>query len=80
MYYKLKNVDGRIDDLDTRLVDDTNEFAETLSGMWDRLVWPIIQGLWYASRVTSVVAGKPALVMWGYMVCAGVAIKVLILQ
>jgi ABC-type uncharacterized transport system fused permease/ATPase subunit len=38
MYYKLKNVDGRIDDLDTRLVDDTNEFSETLSGMWDRLV------------------------------------------
>ena len=77
MYYKLKNVDGRIDDIDSRLVDDANSFAETMSSMSDRLLWPVLQVLLYASAVTNMIRGRRAAILWGYMLFAAVAIKVL---
>ena len=40
-----------------------------------RLGWPILQGLWYATRVTASVPRRSALLMWGYMAGAGIVLK-----
>ena len=47
-FYTLKYLDGRVSDMDIRLADDVNEFTETASKIWSRLIMPLLKVIWFA--------------------------------
>jgi hypothetical protein len=49
-FYVLKNIDGRVDDMDTRISDGVSGFCETVSETWSQSAWPLVRILWFAGR------------------------------
>ena len=74
-FYVLKNIDGRVDDMDTRISDDVSGFCETVSEMWSQFAWPLVRILWFAGRFARVVDRKYAGMIWGYLIFAGFVLK-----
>jgi ABC-type uncharacterized transport system fused permease/ATPase subunit len=74
-FYVLKNIDGRIDDMDTRISDDVNVFCETVSDMWSQCFWPLGQILWFARRFAMTVERKYAYTLWGYLALSTIVVR-----
>jgi ABC-type uncharacterized transport system fused permease/ATPase subunit len=76
-FYALKNIDGRVDDMDARISDDISKFTETVSTIWSRLVWPLFRVLYFARRFANTVDPKYSRMIWGYFAVAIVVIKLI---
>jgi ABC-type uncharacterized transport system fused permease/ATPase subunit len=74
-FYVLKHIDGRIDDMDTRISDDLHAFCETVSDMWSQFLWPLTRVLWFARRFALTVEPKYAYMLWGYLALSTVVVR-----
>jgi ABC-type uncharacterized transport system fused permease/ATPase subunit len=74
-FYALKNIDGRVEDMDTRISDDVSNFCETVSEMWSQFAYPLVRILWFAGRFARTVDRKYATLLWGYLGLSVVVLK-----
>ena len=54
-FYVLKNIDGRIEDMDSRISDDVNKFCEVVSEMWSQFALPLGRILVFSARFARTV-------------------------
>jgi ABC-type uncharacterized transport system fused permease/ATPase subunit len=74
-FYTLKNIDGRVEDMDNRISDDVSNFSETVSSMWSQFAYPLVRILWFAGRFARTVDRKYAILLWGYLGGAVIVLK-----
>ena len=76
-YYSLKNIDGRIQDAETRLSDDIDECVTMLSGLMMDVVDPTVKVLWLGRRLALTIGGRDAGMIYGYLFLAGIVARII---
>ena len=70
-YYSLKTVDGRIQDPETRICDDVQQFAEKITQLQQDLVEPVMKILMFGVSLMKEI-GLPGAIMYSYLTAMSV--------
>ena len=74
-YYKICNLDSRIQNPDQRLTQDAEKWAQSLSGLYLNITKPILDIIMFSQKLAEVLGwGGPALTIGWYFI-SGILIK-----
>eukprot|EP01130_Rhizamoeba_saxonica_P004635 TRINITY_DN1888_c0_g1_i14.p1 TRINITY_DN1888_c0_g1~~TRINITY_DN1888_c0_g1_i14.p1 ORF type:complete len:656 (+),score=122.47 TRINITY_DN1888_c0_g1_i14:13-1980(+) len=70
-YYKISNLDNRIDNVDQLLTEDVEKFCTSLSELYSNISKPILDIVIYARKLTGAIGIQAPSMMLGYLLVSG---------
>lgn len=76
-FYKVSNIDNRIQNADQLLTQDIDKFADNLSHLYSDISKPIVDIVLFAMKLGQAVGGAAPLYMVGYFMTSGAALRLI---
>jgi ATP-binding cassette subfamily D (ALD) protein 3 len=74
-FYKVSNIDNRVQNADQLLTQDIDKFADNLSHLYSDISKPIVDIFLFAYKLGQAIGGQAPLVMVTYFVSSGLFLK-----
>lgn len=76
-FYKISNIDNRIQNADQLLTQDIDKFADNLSHLYSDIAKPLVDIVLFAYKLGEAIGGEAPFYMIGYFFLSGVALRAL---
>ncbi|KAG0366174.1 ABC transporter transmembrane region 2-domain-containing protein [Gamsiella multidivaricata] len=76
-FYKISNIDNRIQNADQLLTQDIDKFADNLSHLYSDIAKPIVDIALFAYKLGEAIGGEAPFYMIGYFFLSGVVLRAL---
>ncbi|GJJ77854.1 ATP-binding cassette, subfamily D (ALD), member 3 [Entomortierella parvispora] len=74
-FYKISNIDNRIQNADQLLTQDIDKFAENLSHLYSDIAKPIVDVIIFAMKLGQAIGTEAPFYMIGYFFMSGIALR-----
>ncbi|KAF9951417.1 ATP-binding cassette sub- D member 3 [Mortierella alpina] len=76
-FYKISNIDNRIQNADQLLTQDIDKFADNLSHLYSDIAKPLVDIVLFAYKLGEAIGGEAPFYMIGYFFLSGVVLRAL---
>ncbi|KAF9350422.1 ATP-binding cassette sub- D member 3 [Mortierella sp. NVP85] len=76
-FYKVSNIDNRIQNADQLLTQDIDKFADNLSHLYSDIAKPLVDIVLFAYKLGEAIGGEAPFYMIGYFFLSGIALRAL---
>ncbi|KAF9113859.1 ATP-binding cassette sub- D member 3 [Mortierella sp. AM989] len=76
-FYKISNIDNRIQNADQLLTQDIDKFADNLSHLYSDIAKPLVDIVLFAYKLGEAIGGEAPFYMIGYFFLSGLALRAL---